>query len=122
MRALLPKNNDAVSHSISIGDLTVNLSSKTVEVAGMRVRLTAKEYRVLELLLLRRGTTLTKEMILNHLYGGVDAPKLKIIDVFICRLRKKLASANRGKKYIETVWGRGYVFREIDDEFQAVRS
>jgi len=107
MRALLLKNNDAVSHSISIGNLTVNLYSKTVEVAGTRVRLTAKEYQVLELLLLRRGTTLTKEIILNHRYGGVNAPKPKIIDAFICGLRKKLASANRGKKYIETVWGRG---------------
>ena len=58
----------------------------------------------IELLSLRKGTTLTKEMFLNHLYGGVDEPELKIINVFICKLRKKLANASNGKNYIETVW------------------
>jgi two-component system cell cycle response regulator CtrA len=71
---------------------------------------------MLELLSLRKGTTLTKEMFLNHLYGGMDEPELKIIDVFICKLRKKLANASSGKNYIETVWGRGYVLREPNDE------
>ena len=71
---------------------------------------------MLELLSLRKGTTLTKEMFLNHLYGGMDEPELKIIDVFICKLRKKLANASQGKNYIETVWGRGYVLREPHDD------
>jgi DNA-binding winged helix-turn-helix (wHTH) protein len=73
------------------------------------VHLTGKEYQMLELLSLRKGTTLTKEMFLDHLYGGMDEPELKIIDVFICKLRKKLADASAGRNYIETVWGRGYV-------------
>jgi two-component system cell cycle response regulator CtrA len=64
------------------------------------------------LLSLRKGTTLTKEMFLNHLYGGIDEPELKIIDVFVCKLRKKLSNACAGDNYIETVWGRGYVLRE----------
>ena len=81
----------------------------------MRVHLTCKEYQMLELLSLRKGTTLTKEMFLNHLYGGMDEPELKIIDVFICKLRKKLANASQGRNYIETVWGRGYVLREPND-------
>src|SRR5262249_11185150 len=80
------------------------------------VHLTGKEYQMLELLSLRKGTTLTKEMFLNHLYGGMDEPELKIIDVFICKLRKKLANASNGKNYIETVWGRGYVLREPSDD------
>src|SRR5207302_8753615 len=88
----------------------------TVEVQSARVHLTGKEYQMLELLSLRKGTTLTKEMFLNHLYGGMDEPELKIIDVFICKLRKKLANASNGKNYIETVWGRGYVLREPSDE------
>jgi two-component system cell cycle response regulator CtrA len=71
---------------------------------------------MLELLSLRKGTTLTKEMFLNHLYGGMDEPELKIIDVFICKLRKKLANASSGKNYIETVWGRGYVLREPSED------
>ena len=105
-------------HSQSVirtGKLAVNLDAKTVEVDGSRVHLTGKEYAMLELLSLRKGTTLTKEMFLNHLYGGMDEPELKIIDVFICKLRKKLSLACEGENYIETVWGRGYVLREPDD-------
>ncbi len=83
-----------------------------MEVDGTPVHLTGKEYQMLELLSLRKGTTLTKEMFLNHLYGGMDEPELKIIDVFICKLRKKLSEATGGKNYIETVWGRGYVLRD----------
>jgi len=80
---------------------------------------TGKEYAMLELLSLRKGTTLTKEMFLNHLYGGMDEPELKIIDVFICKLRKKLAHACGGENYIETVWGRGYVLRDPGEEAEA---
>jgi two-component system cell cycle response regulator CtrA len=108
-------------HSQSVirtGKLSVNLDSKTVEVDGSRVHLTGKEYAILELLSLRKGTTLTKEMFLNHLYGGMDEPELKIIDVFICKLRKKLSLACGGENYIETVWGRGYILRDIDDVVQ----
>ena len=96
---------------IQTGNLVVNLDTKTVEVGGQRVHLTGKEYQMLELLSLRKGTTLTKEMFLNHLYGGIDEPELKIIDVFICKLRKKIAAATGGQHYIETVWGRGYVLK-----------
>jgi len=105
----------AKGHSESLirtGKLTVNLDSRTVEVEGHPVNLTGKEYGILELLSLRKGTTLTKEMFLNHLYGGMDEPELKIIDVFVCKLRKKLAQATNGENYIDTVWGRGYVLRD----------
>jgi two-component system cell cycle response regulator CtrA len=105
----------AKGHAASVirtGRLSVNLDTRTVEVDGSPVHLTGKEYGILELLSLRKGTTLTKEMFLNHLYGGMDEPELKIIDVFICKLRKKLAEATGGENYIETVWGRGYVLRE----------
>jgi two-component system cell cycle response regulator CtrA len=100
---------------IETGELKVNLDTKTVEVNSQRVHLTSKEYQMLELLSLRKGTTLTKEMFLNHLYGGMDEPELKIIDVFICKLRKKLQAATGGQHYIETVWGRGYVLRDPTD-------
>jgi two-component system cell cycle response regulator CtrA len=105
------------AHSvITIGDLTVDLEKKTVEISGARVHLTGKEYQMLELLSLRKGTTLTKEMFLNQLYGGMDEPEIKIIDVFVCKLRKKLANASGGKDYIETIWGRGYVMREPSED------
>jgi two-component system cell cycle response regulator CtrA len=97
---------------IRTGRICVNLDAKTVDVEGKAVHLTGKEYQMLELLSLRKGTTLTKEMFLNHLYGGMDEPELKIIDVFICKLRKKLAEATGGQNHIETVWGRGYVLRD----------
>jgi len=106
-------------HSDSIsktGKLTVNLDTRRVEVDGQPLHLTGKEYGILELLSLRKGTTLTKEMFLNHLYGGMDEPELKIIDVFVCKLRKKLTAAIGGENYIETVWGRGYALRDPIDE------
>lgn len=101
---------------ISTGQLSVNLDARTVEVNGQSIHLTGKEYGILELLSLRKGTTLTKDMFLNHLYGGMDEPELKIIDVFICKLRKKLSTATGGDNYIETVWGRGYVLRDPEGE------
>src|SRR5690606_24278288 len=97
---------------INTGKLTVNLDTKTVEVEGNRVHLTGKEYQMLELLSLRKGTTLTKEMFLNHLYGGMHEPELKIIDVFICKLRNELAASTGGDRYIGAVGGRGYVRRD----------
>ena len=112
IHAIVRRSKGHAQSVIITGDLTVNLDQKTVEVDGARVHLTGKEYQMLELLSLRKGTTLTKEMFLNHLYGGMDEPELKIIDVFICKLRKKLATASSGRNYIETVWGRGYVLRE----------
>ena len=114
IHAIVRRSKGHAQSVISTGELIVNLDAKTVEVGGQRVHLTGKEYQMLELLSLRKGTTLTKEMFLNHLYGGMDEPELKIIDVFICKLRKKLANAAGGANYIETVWGRGYVLREPD--------
>ena len=116
IHAVVRRSKGHAQSVIRTGDITVNLDAKTVEVFSQRVHLTGKEYQMLELLSLRKGTTLTKEMFLNHLYGGMDEPELKIIDVFICKLRKKLANASNGKNYIETVWGRGYVLREPNDE------
>ena len=95
IHAIVRRSKGHAQSVITTGDLVVNLDQKTVEVDGARVHLTGKEYQMLELLSLRKGTTLTKEMFLNHLYGGMDEPELKIIDVFICKLRKKLANAQR---------------------------
>ena len=116
IHAIVRRSKGHSQSVITTGKLVVNLDAKTVEVAGQRVHLTGKEYQMLELLSLRKGTTLTKEMFLNHLYGGMDEPELKIIDVFICKLRKKLAAATQGEHYIETVWGRGYVLRDPQEE------
>ena len=111
IHAVVRRSKGHAQSVIRTGEIAVNLDGKTVEVRGMRVHLTGKEYQMLELLSLRKGTTLTKEMFLNHLYGGMDEPELKIIDVFICKLRKKLKAA-ADDHHIETVWGRGYVLRD----------
>ena len=120
IHAVVRRSKGHAQSVIKTGDITVNLDAKTVEVNNNRVHLTGKEYQMLELLSLRKGTTLTKEMFLNHLYGGMDEPELKIIDVFICKLRKKLAAATMGKHYIETVWGRGYVLRDPQEQVATV--
>ena len=116
IQAIVRRSKGHAQSVIKTGKLIVNLDSRMVEVEGQPLHLTGKEYGILELLSLRKGTTLTKEMFLNHLYGGIDEPELKIIDVFICKLRKKLAAATAGDNYIETVWGRGYVLRDPEVE------
>ncbi len=120
INALVRRSKGHSHPVITTGKLTLNLNAKTVEVDGNRVHLTLKEYQMLELLSLRKGTTLTKEMFLNHLYDGENDPEMKIIDVFICKLRKKLATACDGEQYIETEWGRGYILRDSLEELAAV--
>ncbi len=112
IQAIVRRSKGHPDSIIRTGKLKVNLDARTVEVDDQPLHLTGKEYGILELLSLRKGTTLTKEMFLNHLYGGMDEPELKIIDVFVCKLRTKLSSATGGSNYIETVWGRGYVLRD----------
>jgi two-component system, cell cycle response regulator CtrA len=112
VHAIVRRSQGHAQSIVQTGDLIVNVDAKTVHIKQVRVNLTGKEYQLLELLSLRRGTTITKEMFLSQLYGGMDEPEIKIIDVFICKLRKKLAVASNGEDYIETVWGRGYLLRD----------
>ena len=112
IQAIVRRSKGHSESIIRTGKLSVNLDTRTVLVEEDTVHLTSKEYGILELLSLRKGSTLTKEMFLNHLYGGIDEPELKIIDVFVCKLRKKLSDASGGEDYIETVWGRGYVLKD----------
>lgn len=112
IQAIVRRSKGHSESVLRFDKVSVNLDTRTVEVEGQSVHLTSKEYAILELLAMRKGTVLTKEMFLNHLYGGIDEPELKIIDVFVCKLRKKLAEASDGTNYIETVWGRGYMLKE----------
>jgi two-component system cell cycle response regulator CtrA len=112
IHAIVRRSKGHAQSVIQTGELSVNLDTKTVEVSSARVHLTRKEYQMPELLSLRKGMPLSKEMFLNHLYGGMDEPEVKIIDVFICKLRKKLANASNGRNFIETFWGRGHVLRD----------
>ena len=112
IHAIVRRSQGHAQSVVEVGDLMINLDQKTVKVGVTQLHLTGKEYQMLELLGLRKGATVTKEMFLNQLYGGMDEPDIKIIDVFICKLRKKLTDALNGRNYIETQWGRGYLLRE----------
>jgi two-component system cell cycle response regulator CtrA len=115
IHAVWRRSRPPVQSVIQIGDLVIKLDQKIVELAGIRLHLTVKEYEILASLALRSGSILTKEMLLTNLYGGMDEPCLKIIDVFLYKLRKKLAFASNGQSYIQTIWGRGYVLRDPNE-------
>ncbi len=115
MQAVVRRSKGFSQPTLRVGALTLNLDSREVTIDGKTVHLTGKEYAILELLVLRKGMVLTKEAFLNHLYGGMDEPEMKIIDVFICKLRKKLAQAG-ADNLIGTIWGRGYMMREPNSD------
>jgi two-component system cell cycle response regulator CtrA len=115
IQAVIRRSKGYSQPLLRIGNLQLNLDSRDVMVEDQTVHLTGKEYAILELLVLRKGMVLTKEAFLNHLYGGIDEPEMKIIDVFICKLRKKLAQAGAGN-LIGTVWGRGYMMRDPNSQ------
>jgi two-component system cell cycle response regulator CtrA len=119
IQAVIRRSKGHPESTIKIGRMSINLQSRRVEIDGKVLHLTGKEYAILELLCLRRGATLTKDMFLNHLYGGIDEPELKIIDVFVCKLRKKLMDAMNGDCYIETIWGRGYTLKDVPEDNSA---
>jgi two-component system cell cycle response regulator CtrA len=122
IQAIVRRSKGHSESVIRTGKITVNLDERSVLVDNKGLHLTSKEYAILELLSLRKGTPITKEMFLNHLYGGIDEPELKIIDVFVCKLRKKLQDAAGGENYIETLWGRGYIMRDPEGAKEAKTS
>ncbi len=111
LHAVARRSNGYAQSVVTVGDLVINLDANTVEIAGKGVHLTRKEYRLLELLVLKKEGPVSKESIMSQIYGGIDEPGAKIIDVFVSKLRKKLAQASEGKNYIQTIWGRGYMLR-----------
>ena len=114
--AVVRRSRGQAESIIRTGAIALNMSTRQVEVSGTAIHLTPSEYKMLELLSLRKNTVLTKEACLNHLYNGLSEPEIKIIDVFICKLRKKIQDLTGGDNYIETVWGRGYVLRDPNED------
>lgn len=114
IKAIIRRTRGHPESVVHVGNISINFDHRMVEIKGVPIHLTNKEYSMMELLALRKGTVLTKEMFLNHLYNGPDEPSdNKIVDVFMCKLRRKLADANGGESHIETVWGRGYVLKDM---------
>ena len=114
IQAIVRRSKGHSESVVRFDKVAINLDTRTVDVNGTQVHLTNKEYAILELLAMRKGTVLTKEMFLNHLYSSMDEPEIKIIDVFVCKLRGKLKQASGGVDYIETVWGSGYMLKDYD--------
>jgi two-component system cell cycle response regulator CtrA len=114
--AIIRRTSGHYSSIINVGPLEIDIKQRCVRAYGEEMSLTNKEYSVLELLALKKGAVLAKEAFLNHIYGGMDEPELKIVDVFICKLRRKIAEITGGLNFIETVWGRGYTLRDFDKE------
>jgi two-component system cell cycle response regulator CtrA len=121
LHALIRRSKGHVESVIRAGPITVLLDQKRVEVNGARLHLTGKEYQLMELMALRKGSTVSKDSFLNHLYGGMDEPEGKIVDVFICKLRKKLKEAGAPDP-IQCVWGRGYVLADPSSEAAEAQS
>ncbi len=112
LQAIVRRSKGHSASIIRVGRMTLDLNARSVTIDGEPLHVTQKEYGILELLSLRKGMTLTKETFLDHLYGGMDEPEQKIIDVFICKLRKKIQAMTGEPHNIETVWGRGYMLKE----------
>jgi two-component system, cell cycle response regulator CtrA len=112
LQAVVRRSKGASSSKIKVGKINLDIESRTVDVNGTVLSLTSKEYGILELLMLRKGTPIKKETFISHLYGGIDEPEIKIIDVFVCKLRKKIQDLSGGENYIETLWGRGYAIKD----------
>ena len=120
INAVIRRTSGHFSPIIKFGPVTLDTRRRCVMVYSAELQLTSKEYAVLELLALKKGTVLPKEAFLNHIYGGMDEPEVKIVDVFICKLRRKIADLTGGLNFIETVWGRGYMLKDCDDEVDEV--
>ena len=119
VHAIIRRSQGHAQSVIKTGSVEVDIDAKTVSAHGASISLTVKEYQVFELLSLRKGATITKDMFLDHLYGGMDEPEPKIIDVLVCKLRKKLSIATNGEQLIDTVWGQGYVLRKPEQTVTA---
>lgn len=113
VNALVRRSKGLADPIVRTGSMEINLNSKIVTIDSKVLHLTSKEYALVELLAMRKGTTINKEQFLNHLYGGMDEPEMKIIDVFLCKIRRKIEKLSGGEEYIETVWGRGYILKDL---------
>ncbi len=113
VNAIVRRSKGHADPIVRTGGMEINLNSKVVTIDGKVLNLTSKEYALFELLALRKGTTINKEQFLNHLYGGMDEPEMKIIDVFLCKIRRKIEKLTKNDNYIQTVWGRGYILRDL---------
>jgi two-component system cell cycle response regulator CtrA len=106
--ALVRRARGLADPVVTVGRMAIDLKGRCVTAGEQLIPLSKREFSILELLTLRKGRVVSKETILDHLYGGMDEPDMKIVDVFVCKLRAKIAKACGGQHYIGTSWGAGY--------------
>ena len=113
IQAIMRRDRGHAGARITIGRLSIDVGDKTLEVDGKTVHLTAREFAIIEIMAQRKGQPVSKQSLMTHLYAADsgEEPAPKIIDVFVCKLRKKIMEASGGADYIGTIWGTGYVLR-----------
>lgn len=107
VQAIARRSRGLSSNVVTVGPMSLDIGQRTLTINGERVHLTGKEFDLLQLLMVRRDVLVTKEAILDRLYGGRDEPEPKIVDVFVCKLRAKLRPSG-ADRHLRTVWGQGY--------------
>lgn len=95
------------SPHLAIGEIQIDTAARVVRKDGQTLELTGKEYSILELLLLHRGTLVSRSMIYEHVYGENDDTLSNVVDVHVSNLRRKV-----GQRLIETRRGQGYFVRD----------
>ena len=115
LEASIRRTHGHSSATVNVGNLIEDLSCNYAKIGDTRLDLTAKEFCIIEFLALRKGAILSTDAFLNHLYGGIDAPEPKIVDVFMCKLCRKIADAGASGVVIDTIWVHGYILREVRD-------
>ena len=108
-QAIFRVNGSSSSKVLRVGELTVDLERYDVTVAGRRVSLTYKEFKLLELLASNPGRVYTREALLSQVWGYDYLGGTRTVDVHVRRLRSKVEAP--GRSFVETIWNVGYRFK-----------
>ncbi|ADL51596.1 response regulator transcription factor [Clostridium cellulovorans] len=116
VKAVLRRTNTvAVSTNSRFGELTIDFSKYEVRKNDIKVDLTLKEFELLNILVKNRGKVLTRDVLLDKIWGYEYIGETRTVDVHIRHLRKKIEDDDSSPKYIETIRGIGYRF-SYDEE------
>lgn len=107
IKAILRRRNDKQCSAISVGAVSINFSSRQISSRGGPVSLTATEWTLLDFLVTNLNCVVSREQIIDHVWGVKDLEDSRAVDVHIGRLRKKISDCDP-PKYLLTVRGLGY--------------
>lgn len=112
IKAIVRRRAGRASPRIEVGEIVLDIDAQTAAVAGDLMRLTRLEYQLLEFLALGVNTVRTKPAILTQLYMLEDEPHSRVVDAYVCRIRREMSRLGADAGLLETVWGRGYMLRD----------